>query len=501
MKLKLFIITLLTLLVAGCTREPFPQLEEPGGKLVTISATIPPETRVLYDDTDRSLAWQSGDKIKLAGYDASNAYIGESTFTWTETGNVFTGTMVQGATTYKAYYPATVTLDETTGEVQLPDNFWQQTQNGDGTTGHLRNKLLLFDETARPITQTFALSAKSSIIKLNLSGIPQEVGALRKLIYTVETAPGVFKSVPLNVTDVTFSAALDNITAFLSFDPTVMTNTVAGGKVIIRLKGNKLYQWSQIVTLGKEYAAGNCYTGAVSSGWADITTPLYYVAEYNVIQAGDSFVTDLTSCSGSGYFNWNDADSLFRNTTIGGLNYHLPSDSEWFGIVPKYVKTGYYVHFKTEYSYDDVYESVKVRSEFFNVYSNFRTTPNNISYALRYRNTVWYSAWRYEYIADGNNTHMKITSRKVASSVTVGAIAQESFWASDTEKDIVRYFPASGYESSGSYSYQGERGYFWSSTAHSSNNSYAWYMLFNTDISYSNNTPKIFKNTVRLFYD
>jgi hypothetical protein len=40
MKPKLFIITLLTLLVAGCTREPIPQLEEQGGKLVTISATI-----------------------------------------------------------------------------------------------------------------------------------------------------------------------------------------------------------------------------------------------------------------------------------------------------------------------------------------------------------------------------------------------------------------------------------------------------------------------------
>jgi len=359
----------------------------------------------------------------------------------------------------------------------------------------------LWDTEANSINQTFNLALKSSIIKLDLSGIPEDAGKLYQLIYTVETASGVFKSVSIDVTGVTFSASTSSLTAFLSFDPTVMTNTVAGGKVIIRLKGNKLYQWSQIVTLGKEYAAGNCYTGAVSSGWADITTPLYYVAEYNVIQAGDSFVTDLTSCSGSGYFNWNDADSLFRNTTIGGLNYHLPSDSEWFGIVPKYVKTGYYVHFKTEYSYDDVYESVKVRSEFFNVYSNFRTTPNNISYALRYRNTVWYSAWRYEYIADGNNTHMKITSRKVASSVTVGAIAQESFWASDTEKDIVRYFPASGYESSGSYSYQGERGYFWSSTAHSSNNSYAWYMLFNTDRSYSNNTPKIFKNTVRLFYD
>ena len=498
MKSRLFIITLLALLVIGCTREPLPEPEREGGKIVTISATIPPETRVLYDDTDLSLTWQTGDTLLLAGYDGTT-YKGSEKFHWTG-GNSFRGTDVLGANIYKAYYLVEgITLNETTGEVQLPDNFWEQTQNGNNSTAHLRNHLLLFDEQAHPINQIFNLVAKSSIIKLNLSGIPQEVGALRKLIYTVETAPGVFKSVPLNVTDVTFSAALDNITAFLSFDPTVMTNTAAGGKVIIRLKGNKLYQWSQSVALGKDYAAGNRYKGTVSSDWADITTPLYYVAEYNVTQDGDGFVTDLTSCSGSGYFTWSEAFDLFNNTTtIGGVNYHWPSDQEWFGIVPKYVKTGYYVHFKTEYSYNNIYESVKVRSEYFNVYGNVRTTPNNISYAIRYRNNVWYSAWRYEYITDGNNTHMKITSRKVATSVDIDAIAQESFWNSGNENDIVRYFPAGGY---GSSSYQGERGFFWSSTEHSSNNSYAWYMLFNTDRAYTNNTPKIFSITVRLFYD
>ena len=220
MKSKLYIFALLALSVISCTREPLPEPEKEEAKIVTISASIPPETRVLYDDTDRSLSWQPGDKIKLAGYDVSNAYIGESTFTWTETGNVFTGTTVQGATTYKAYYPATVTLDETTGEVQLPAAFWQQTQNGDGTTGHLRNKLLLFDETARPITQTFALSAKSSIIKLDLNGIPEHAGELYHLTYTVETATGVFKSVSIGVTEVTFSPTVSSITAYLAFDPT-----------------------------------------------------------------------------------------------------------------------------------------------------------------------------------------------------------------------------------------------------------------------------------------
>ena len=74
------------------------------------------------------------------------------------------GTTVPDATTYKAYYPGCLTLDETTGEVQLPANFWGQTQNGNNTTAS-QNKLLLFDETAKPISQTFTLNDKSSIIK------------------------------------------------------------------------------------------------------------------------------------------------------------------------------------------------------------------------------------------------------------------------------------------------------------------------------------------------
>ncbi len=260
MKPKLFIISLLAILVAGCTREPLPEPEKEGGKLVTISARIPPETRVTYTDSDvpgsgGTLAWQSGDQLLLAGFGASGNYIDCATFTW-QAGDTFTGTEVQDAITYKAYYLAEgITLNETTGDVQLPDNFWEQTQNGDGTTVHLRNKMLLFDEIAKPISQTFSLVAKCSILKLNLSGIPQEVGALRKLMYTVESAQGVFKSVPLNVTGVTFSASTSSLTAFLSFDPTVMTNIAAGGKVIIRLKGDKLYQWSQTVALGKDYAA------------------------------------------------------------------------------------------------------------------------------------------------------------------------------------------------------------------------------------------------------
>ena len=45
---------------------------------------------------------------------------------------------------------------------------------------------------------------------------------------------------------------------------------------------------------------------------------------------------------------------------------------------------------------------------------------------------------------------MKITSRRVAPSVTIGNISDNNgaFWNTGQENDVVRYFPASGYQSS-----------------------------------------------------
>ena len=308
MKLKLYIIALLALSVISCTREPLPELENGEGKIVTISATIPPETRVAYDDADRSLSWQIGDTLLLAGYDGMT-YIGRKKFGWTGTGCTFSGEEVPGATTYKAYYPGNVITLDNDGNVQLPDNFWDQRQNGDSTTAHLRNKLLLFDEEAHSITQIFNLALKSSIIKLDLSSVPKEVGKLHQLVYTVETAWGVFESVSLDVTNVTFSLAKHSLLAFLAFDPVEMKIN-AGRKVMVTLSGKKLYQWSKPVTDGKEYAAGHRYTGTVSSGWKEMINPLSFVAKYNVNPAGTGFVGDSTSCTGSGYFNWEQANAI-----------------------------------------------------------------------------------------------------------------------------------------------------------------------------------------------
>ncbi|MGI5847354.1 MAG: fimbrillin family protein [Candidatus Cryptobacteroides sp.] len=454
MKFKLYTFALLALLVASCERDiDIPEPEKSEGKIVTISATISPETRVAYTESTRALSWEAGDKLILAGYDDNDIYQGNYIFTYTGTGNQFSGKAVDGATKYKAYYnPANAITLDGSGNVQLAAGFWGQTQNGDNSTGHLKNGLLLFDETAKSITQNFSLSMKSSIIKWTLSNIPTDAGGgPKQIVWTAETATAGARSMVLNVTNV--APGTTSLTAFLAFDPEVMDITT-GGKAMITLNvNNKLYQWSQTVAGGKDYNAGNRYTGTISGSWELMVNPLSYVARYNVNEAGNGFVTDETLCTDVGYFAWETAIANYHTAnTITG--YHLPSLKEWCSISPRYYNDGpVYVRFDWGESYNKIDEEVIVQGQTYHMTSDYRNTNTGSedpapAYALRYQEGVdnMRSAWRYEYIYDPDlaRTHLKITSRNVAPHVNINQITNPTFWNNNKNNDVVRLFPAVG---------------------------------------------------------
>ncbi len=211
--------------------------------------------------------------------------------------------------------------------------------------------------------------------------------------------------------------------------------------------------------------------------------PLSLVAKYNVNTEGTGFVTDLTACKVSGYFTFNEAVLKFSDITISGKRYHLPSIEEWRSIVPKELRC---VQFQDTESHNDISETVTVQGTSITMSSDFRTGVNKVSYALRYKGTNLVSAWRYEYIKDGNNTHMKITSRslKGQTGVTVEDIAKPAFWSANAGNDVIRHFPASGYYWEGSLYKVGTNGYFCSSSQDGSN--VAWSMSFLSGLAYSN---------------
>ncbi len=282
MKFKLSIYsicTLLALLAASCTREPLPEPAEQEGEIVTIRATIPAETRVAYTDSDipgsgGSLAWQTGDQLLLAGYDGTT-YIGSSILTW-DSGDAFSGSAIPGATpatTYKVYYPGNIITLDDNGEVQLPANFWQQTQDGNNTTAHLRNKLFLSDTEANALNQIFNLTLQSSIIRFVVT-LPA-TGSLKKLIWTVETVPGEkTRSAILDLTSFDLVVPGSEMTVYLAFDPAVM-KIGPNGKIKITLIGNAAsFEWSTNTTKtgGMTYEAGKRYYATITGGWTDAKT-------------------------------------------------------------------------------------------------------------------------------------------------------------------------------------------------------------------------------------
>ncbi len=310
MKLKLFIFALLAIMAASCELNiDIPEPVEQEGDIVIISATIPEETRVSYDDGTLKLAWEQNDTLLLAGYDAGGTYIASSKFGYTGNDNEFIGTKVQGATTYKAYYPGDViTLDEN-GEVQLPADFWQQTQNGDNSTAHLSKKLLMSDVDANALNQPFTLTSQSSIVRLNLNNIPPEVGTLQKVIWSLQTsAEGSAELAILIVAGL--SSGTTSLTAFLAFDPALM-RIVENGEVKVTLIGSQSsYEWSTNTTKvgGMTYEAGKRYYATVNGVWVDAKAKFRFTiqtAEAN--QLYEIWQKDASSTSPANLtINWGD---------------------------------------------------------------------------------------------------------------------------------------------------------------------------------------------------
>ncbi|HKM13183.1 MAG TPA: hypothetical protein PL115_06190 [Bacteroidales bacterium] len=325
MKFKLSIYsicTLLALLAASCTREPLPEPAEQEGEIVTIRATIPAETRVAYTDSDipgsgGSLAWQTGDQLLLAGYDGTT-YIGSSILTW-DSGDAFSGSAIPGATpatTYKVYYPGNIITLDDNGEVQLPANFWQQTQDGNNTTAHLRNKLFLSDTEANALNQIFNLTLQSSIIRFVVT-LPA-TGSLKKLIWTVETVPGEkTRSAILDLTSFDLVVPGSEMTVYLAFDPAVM-KIGPNGKIKITLIGNAAsFEWSTNTTKtgGMTYEAGKRYYATITGGWTDAKTEFRFTIKTDqASQLYEIWQKESSSTSPANLtINWGDGKP---NTTI-----------------------------------------------------------------------------------------------------------------------------------------------------------------------------------------
>lgn len=227
--------------------------------------------------------------------------------------------------------------------------------------------------------------------------------------------------------------------------------------------------------------------------------PLAYVAESNVNPAGTGFVANVNSVRGSGFFTWPTAVAKFKNITIGGKAYHLPSEKELKSILPMTIS------FKQAQEVLSENVSVAVAGNSLWCLNDIKGLGKDVSYALRFKRTLYQTAWRYELKTVSGNMQVQVTSRSVPDDVTIANVANETYWQQDKTYDVVRIFPASGRNDGADNSiptnFLGTSGFYWSTTPFPYSSDSAWQLGFVEQNVYTNSYGKKYGLAVRLFKD
>ncbi len=287
---------------------------------------------------------------------------------------------------------------------------------------------------------------------------------------------------------------------------------------ITNSEGDYVYTISE--TSGKTLTAGNQYNYAITvEDTKDITkNPLWYMAEYRLAQNGTSFDTDIgwgvtylrtwTDAMNLGYSSQNSSSGTYNGYAvpstpkyINGVSYHLPTQLEWYSVVPLYWGDDYNYLYKTTKSGDKTsgvsIPAATLRSEkctfgYSNStkYSNGTNNTNNTGityysywssvygdvyfpnwttettvgkrYAIRFIGTEYCSVWRYVTTGTpGTDRRLEISSRlispisstntsKLNQTITEIVSADESYWTDTTWGAVKRTIYWGGHTSNGS---------------------------------------------------
>ena len=307
---------------------------------ITVGTGANTNTRVSYDDdkvgssNEDALKWEEGDKLLVAGY-ANGTLKGKEIYIISEgvgkTKASFTGTAIEGATTYSVYYPSSVTVDEPTGGATFSPS--AQTQNGNNNTVHLRDNIFLQATNVTDLNN-ITLEMKSSIMKFELSNIPTDIGSLKSLIWIVETDNGS-KNMVLNLSSIADNQALTAYLSFTSEEMSVKTN----GKFTVILQGDKLYKAEREIISGKKYEAGNRYTAEIDNSsetmqWEELANMSFTVKVDENLGFNIPFPTSGETPANI-MVDWGDGSALTivnKGTTLSdgdGFNYEYAETGEY----------------------------------------------------------------------------------------------------------------------------------------------------------------------------
>jgi len=281
-------------------------------------------------------------------------------------------------------------------------------------------------------------------------------------------------------------------------------------------------------------AASATYTLTINSVIDVWKNPLYYMAEYNINNYDG---TQFSNTQASGYFfNWSTSMSKFAAQTTSYNTYktagkgpnsqwHLPTRSEWWSIVPGDLNSNDLASFDTgtgtykasyispKWGYNTTTKSGVSESSYWKRISASSSTLE--IHAIRFLGTEYCSAWKYVY---SNSTHILTISATLIETVANNSTAAANWynnnfssvtWGNNAaEGAVMRQLAACGYIASGQGAYGssgqsqiGEYGKYWSTTEVSDNTGFAYRMFFHIKGIVIDHLQKESGFSVRLFRD
>ncbi len=237
-------------------------------------------------------------------------------------------------------------------------------------------------------------------------------------------------------------------------------------------------------------------------------TPLEFVAEYDVNNApagqkalrtshslppvvddGYGPYVDITKATANdvGYYNWEDAKALFDGSNPALANYYLPSQSQWFSIIPSGDPK---IYFWSSKSITSTIEDAQIGElpikNYSAEYVTIREGDFYVTYALRFKGTEWESAWRYSYEGADGNKQMIIKSVGGLKGLGIRLdciITPEFFVNNPSTIRILSAYGSTWYDKGQDrLSGLGSSGDYWSSTPYGSGSTY--YLNFNSYNAY-----------------
>lgn len=243
--------------------------------------------------------------------------------------------------------------------------------------------------------------------------------------------------------------------------------------------------------------------------------PIDYIAKYNLATDGTSFVTAETSAE-SGYFSYADATERFATCIIDGESYHLPSSSEWNGLLSSYYEYG--VNFIKEGLIQGEIETVSFGDVRYSFASDYYNRGDGVSYALRlckagesYDNNFpvapdnkYRCAYRYERVGVTQeeqepplDAYVKVSVCYLGEAFTgsISDIATEEWWAERQEQMEECIIPIVGIKVAGKLYNYASGGFYWAT------DKAKYTSIFYSGISTSQYPDKSNLCSVRLFKD